>query len=62
MIRSKNACCFDCRFAQLVQYREGNPVIAICSLTGKPDVARLYTCHHYDMKRGKITIQRQYDG
>ena len=48
----KSANCIDCRFARLVKYSEGNPVIAICQLTGTPDVARLYSCRHFEMMRG----------
>lgn len=58
----KSANCIDCRFARLVRYSEGNPVIAICQLTGTPDVARLYSCRHFEMMRGKTTIERRYEG
>lgn len=52
--------CIDCKHAQLVQYAPENPIIAICDITNSPDVARLYSCRHYEMKRGVVKILRKW--
>lgn len=61
MISRNNACCFDCRFADLVRYEENNPVIAVCERTGQRDVAKRYVCRDFEAKRGVVRVRRLYN-
>lgn len=61
MISRNHACCYDCESAELLQYKEADPVIARCKRTGQRDVAKSFVCREFKLKRGVVRVKRLYE-